>query len=494
MSYALIDGNSFYCSCERVFRPSLKGRPVVVLSNNDGCAIARTDEAKALGIKMGAPWFQIKHLTHTHNLVALSANFPLYGDMSDRMMTILGRYAPAQEIYSIDESFLDFTGLRVNLSALGQGIRAQVLQEIGIPTCVGIGRTKTLAKLANQMAKKQMQWQGVCNLHELTRYELAAAMEQIEVGEVWGVGRRISQRLQAMGRYTVLDLAKYPPDLARQEFSVSLAKTIQELRGIVCLDLDEVQEESVPKQQIMSTRSFGEPMRSYEDLAEAISEFISIAASKLRAQSSEAGAIYVFIRTSPYRKEPQYYGGQQVRLVQSSADTLCLTKLALRVLKAIYRSGFNYVKAGIMLMDLQSAQRGQLSLFAWDEGNEADELGGVNAGGIDDVVVGDPLGLRLVNSKSRMERSGMIANSISAPCTNKPQLGGTAANSQNQHNLRQGRDKLMAVVDSVNQRYGQGMVKPASIGVHEKAHWYMRQERKTQGYTTNWNELLIARA
>ena len=454
MSYALIDGNSFYCSCERVFRPSLKGRPVVVLSNNDGCAIARTDEAKALGIKMGAPWFQIKHLTHTHNLVALSANFPLYGDMSDRMMTILGRYAPAQEIYSIDESFLDFTGLRVNLTKLGEGIRAQVLQEIGIPTCVGIGRTKTLAKLANHMAKKQTQWQGVCDLHELSRYELAAAMAQIEVGEVWGVGRRISKRLQAMGRYTVLDLAKYAPDLARQEFSVSLAKTIQELRGIVCLDLDEV-EETAPKQQIMSTRSFGEPMRSYEALAEAISEFIAIAARKLRVQGSEAGALHVFIRTSPYRKEPQYYGGQQIRLMQSSADTLCLTKLALRVLKAIYRSGFNYVKAGIMLLDLQSAQRGQLSLFSWDEGSAKLRSDGL--------------------SQSQTSRDIKV---ISLSSQQEPQA----------------RENLMAVVDNVNQRYGQGKVKPASIGVHEKAHWYMRQERKTQGYTTNWNELLIARA
>ena len=456
MSYALIDGNSFYCSCERVFRPSLKGRPVVVLSNNDGCAIARTDEAKALGIKMGAPWFQIKHLTYTHNLVALSANFPLYGDMSDRMMTILGRYAPAQEIYSIDESFLDFTGLRVNSTTLGQGIRAQVLQEIGIPTCVGIGRTKTLAKLANHMAKKQTQWQGVCDLHELSRYELAAAMAQIEVGEVWGVGRRISKRLQAMGRYTVLDLAKYAPDLARQEFSVSLAKTIQELRGIVCLDLDEV-EETAPKQQIMSTRSFGEPMRSYEALAEAISEFMAIAARKLRAQGSEAGALHVFIRTSPYRKEPQYYGAQQSRLVQSSADTLCLTKLALRVLKDIYRPGFNYVKAGIMLMDLQSAQQGQLSLFAWNEDEESAKL---RSDGLNQI------------------QTSRDIKAISLSSQQEPQA----------------RENLMAVVDNVNQRYGQGKVKPASIGVHEKAHWYMRQERKTQGYTTNWNELLIARA
>ena len=454
MSYALIDGNSFYCSCERVFRPSLKGRPVVVLSNNDGCAIARTDEAKALGIKMGAPWFQIKHLTHTHNLVALSANFPLYGDMSDRMMTILGRYAPAQEIYSIDESFLDFTGLRVNLTKLGEGIRAQVLQEIGIPTCVGIGRTKTLAKLANHMAKKQRQWQGVCDLHELSRYELAAAMEQIELGEVWGVGRRLSKRLQGMGRYTVLDLAKYAPDLARQEFSVSLAKTIQELRGIACLELGDMVE-AAPKQQIMSTRSFGEPMRSYEALAEAISEFMAIAARKLRAQGSEAGALHVFIRTSPYRKEPQYYGGQQIRLMQSSADTLCLTKLALRVLKAIYRSGFNYVKAGIMLLDLQSAQRGQLSLFSWDEGSAKLRSDGL--------------------SQSQTSRDIKV---ISLSSQQEPQA----------------RENLMAVVDNVNQRYGQGKVKPASIGVHEKAHWYMRQERKTQGYTTNWNELLIARA
>lgn len=430
MTYALIDGNSFYCSCERVFRPSLKGRPVVVLSNNDGCAIARTDEAKALGIKMGAPWFQIKHLTQSHDLVALSANFPLYGDMSDRMMTILGGFAPAQEIYSIDESFLDLTGLTMNLSQYGQMIRRRVLQDIGIPTCVGIGRTKTLAKLANYMAKKQARWQGVCDLTELNRYELAAVMEQIEIGEVWGVGCRLSKRLQAMGRYTVLDLAKYAPDLAQQTFSVTLARTIQELCGIACMGLTET-DDVEPKQQIMSTRSFGEPMRTYGALAEAISEFIAIAARKLRTQMSEAGCVQVFIHTSPYRKEAQYYGTQQVRLAQSSADTLYLTKLALQTLKTIYRPGFNYVKAGIMLFDLQSSERGQLSLFAWDKGSE---LKGVE------------------------------------------------------------REKLMATIDGINQRYGQGMVKAACIGVHEKAHWYMRQERKTQGYTTNWDEVLVAKA
>lgn len=441
MTYALIDGNSFYCSCERVFRPSLKGRPVVVLSNNDGCAIARTDEAKALGIKMGAPWFQIKHLTHSHGLVALSANFPLYGDMSDRMMSILGRYSPSQEIYSIDESFLDLQGFTLNLREYGQRIRRQVRQEIGIPTCVGIGRTKTLAKLANYMAKKQAQWQGVCNLQDLSRYELAAAMQAIELGEVWGVGRRLSRRLQALGRYTVLDLAKYSPELARQEFSVTLAKTIQELRGIACLDLADV-DMLVPKQQIMSTRSFGTPIQSYQELADAISEFISIAARKLRAQQSEAKAIQVFIRTSPFRKDAQYYGGEQIALSSATADTLRLNQHALQALKRIYRPGFQYSKAGIMLMDLHSCQQGQLDLFAWDEEGASED----------------------------------------------------SAEFQDPASKQQERERLMQVVDGVNQRYGQGALKPASIGIHERAHWYMRQERKTQGYTTNWQELLIARA
>lgn len=424
MTYALIDGNCFYCSCERVFMPALKGQPLVVLSNNDGCAIARTDEAKALGIKMGVPWFQIRHFAESHGLMALSANFALYGDMSDRMMTVIGRFSPVQEVYSIDESFLDLTGIRDDLTLYGQRIRQEVLRDTGIPTCVGMGPTKTLAKLANHIAKKQAGWDGVCDLSALSRHELARRMSEIEVREVWGVGRQISKRLNEMGIYTVLDLAKLDPERARYEFSIVLGKTVQELRGMPRIELDEVTE---PKKQIISSRSFGLPVTALPQLENALSEFIAIACNKLRRQDSVASTMQIFIRTSPFRKEKQYGNCRTVNVPVASSDSLAFTKVALRALQQIFRPGYNYAKAGVMLMDIEPAEAIQQELFPNDE--EVDR-----------------------------------------------------------------RADLMTTLDAINARFGRGSLKTGSIGFHEKDNWYMRQERKTQGYTTNWNEVLTVRA
>lgn len=423
MTYALIDGNCFYCSCERVFRPALKGRALVALSNNDGCVISRTDEAKALGIKMGQPWFEIKHLEEK-GLMALSSNFALYGDMSERMMEIIGRYSPRQEVYSIDESFLDLSGITEDLTAYGQKIRAAVLRETGIPTCVGTGPTKTLAKLANHIAKKQPSWGGVCDLTQLDRYQLADIMKNIEVGEVWGIGRRISRRLNELGIYTVFDLARMKPEAARAEFSIVVGKTIQELRGVSRIELEEVAD---PKKQIISSRSFGLPMTDLAGVQSALSEFIAIACNKLRQQDSVAASMQIFIRTSPFDKGKQYGNSRLVTPPCPSADNLVFTKHALKALETIWRPGFKYKKAGVMLMDISPAENIQGELFPVEP--EQDR-----------------------------------------------------------------RAQLMIALDGINARYGRGAVKTGSVGFHDREHWYMRQERKSQGYTTNWHEVPIARA
>ena len=245
--FALVDGNNFYVSCERVFRPSLNGRPVIVLSSNDGCAIARSNEAKALGIKMGAPWFEIRHLEEQEGLVALSANFALYGDMSDRMMSIAAGLGPVQEIYSIDESFIGLDGVRGDLTKRSHAVRDRINQWIGVPCGVGIGATKTLAKLANHIAKTAERKPGsypeslatVCNLLNLPGSDVDAILAATDVGEVWGVGRRIGQQLRDAGVTSVLDLARLSPSMVRDRWSVVLERTVRELQGEACISLDD---------------------------------------------------------------------------------------------------------------------------------------------------------------------------------------------------------------------------------------------------------------
>ncbi|MCK9510746.1 MAG: Y-family DNA polymerase [Pigmentiphaga sp.] len=359
---ALIDGNSFYCSCERVMRPAYEGKPMVVLSNNDGCAIARTAEAKALGIKMGEPWFKIKHLADRDGLIALSANFSLYGDLSARMMSVIGQFAPVQEIYSIDESFLDLTGMRGTGRQLGEAIRQRVRQWVGIPTCVGIGPTKTLAKLANHLAKKLPRLEGVCDLSTLDQAGLMRAIRHVPVEDVWGVGRRLSPRLLSLGIETAADLAMADPRVIRDEFSIVLAKTARELAGEACMALEDI---PADKQQIMCSRSFGRPVLEKADLAQAISVFATRAAEKLRRQAGTTPAIQVFIRTSPFRVEdPQYSGSTVTRIARPTSNTGDINAGALRALDKLYRPGFRYAKAGICLLDIASvdavAAQGQL--------------------------------------------------------------------------------------------------------------------------------------
>jgi len=369
--FALIDGNNFYVSCERVFNPKLEHRPVVVLSNNDGCAVARSAEVKALGVTMGTPWFKLQDLARQHGIVALSSNYELYADLSSRMMSILGRYAPEQEIYSIDECFLGFDGFqRFDLMAYGQDMRQTVRQWVGIPVCVGFAPTKTLAKLANHCAKKGLAGEeGVCDLTRLSDSETRELFSRLPVGEVWGVGRKMAERLGQRGITTVEALRRFDPKVLRREFSVVLERTVAELNGISCLGLEDV---APNKQQIMSSRSFGKYLHELEPLQQAVASYMAIAAEKLRSQQFKAGMVQVYLRTNPFAEHlPQYQQGLSAPLPEASDDTLRLTKVALWLLKKIYRPGYAYQKAGVVLMDLQDAAGIQYSLFNHSRDNQA---------------------------------------------------------------------------------------------------------------------------
>jgi DNA polymerase V len=428
---ALIDASNFYVSCERVFRPSLNGRPVISLSNNDGCAIARSNEAKALGIKMGQPWHEIRHLEEEAGLVALSANFALYGDMSDRMMSIAAGLGPTQEIYSIDESFVGLDGVRGDLTKRSWSIRSRILQWTGIPCGVGIGPTKTLAKLANHIAKTADRMPGsypksmatVCNFDSLPASDLDALFAATEVDEVWGVGRRICRQLNDAGVKTVLDLARLSPSMVRSRWSVVLERTVRELQGEPCISI-----EAAPsaKQQIACTRSFGHPVTDLPDLIEAISEFASSAAEKLRRQAGRAGQILVFAHTSPFRPGPRFSKSIVVPLRRPTADSRLLAQSAVAGIRQIYQPGYRLSKAGVMLLDLMHGveEQGELN-FEIPEARD--------------------------------------------------------------------RSKAMEAMDAINTRFGRGTVHVGSaVGDGPARDWSMKQERLTPQYTTRWSDIPVA--
>ena len=431
--FALVDGNNFYVSCERVFRPSLNGRPVVVLSNNDGCAIARSNEAKALGIKMGAPWYQIRHMEETEGLVALSANFVLYGDMSDRMMSLAAGLGPTQEVYSIDESFIGLQGVPGDLTKRSRAIRERIDRWVGIPCGIGIASTKTLAKLANYIAKTAERKPGsypgdlaqVCNLATLPAQDLDDVLRATEVSEVWGVGRKIAAQLQEGGIHTVLDLARMDPATVRRRWSVVLERTVRELQGMQCIDLDDA---PAPKKEIACTRSFGQAVTELPPLLEAVSEFASRAAEKLRKQGSLASQLLVFAHTSPFRPGPRFHKSAVVPLRRPTADTGKLVYAATLGMRRMYEPGYKMAKAGVMLLDLVpgSVQQGELDL---EEEDQRD------------------------------------------------------------------RTRLMEALDTLNGRYGKGTVHSASTGcINKGKDWGMRQERLTPQYTTRWEDVPVARA
>jgi DNA polymerase V len=371
-SIALIDVNNFYVSCERVFNPKLAGKPVVVLSNNDGCAVARSNEVKALGVAMGTPWFKLKDLVKQHGIIGLSSNYALYADMSNRVMSILHAFSPNQEVYSIDESFLDLSGFGSrDLIQYGQQMRKRILKWTGLPVSVGIASTKTLSKLANHCAKKRPAFNGVCNFNTMPDLELDTLLAQLDVGEIWGIGRKLAPQLQALGFNSVLDLKRASPQRIRQQFSVVMEKTIRELNGTVCIELEEI---SPPKQQIISSRSFGYAVCDYNSLAESITLYVCSAAEKLRRQHCFSGSVYIYIRTSPFKpNDPFYSNGLTIPLICPTDDSRQLVNAALWGLKQIYKPNYNYAKAGVMLGEIVSKLRIQTDLFSQSEASPKSE-------------------------------------------------------------------------------------------------------------------------
>lgn len=426
-----LDANNFYCEAERTLRPALRGVPLIVLSNNDGCCIARSDEARALGIKMGQPWHEIRHMEHTEGLVALSANFGLYGILSDRLASLAAGLGPQFEQYSIDECFISMDGMRCDLRARAIALRARILQWLGLPCCIGIGQTKTLAKLANHIAKQAERKPGsyprelaqVCDLSKMSAHQVHELMGATAVDDVWGVGRRIGGQLRELGISTALDLARMPPAVARARWSLMLERTVRELGGVRCISLETA---PPPRQQIACTRSFGHPVQELAPLVEAITAFATRACEKLRRQASCAGRVLVFVRTSPFRKTEQYSRAATIALPQPSADTHAIVGAAIRGLKEIYQPGFDMAKAGVLLLELQPMTREQFDLELPVEG--------------------------------------------------------------------EGRARLMKALDSVNDRFGRGSLQVASAGVEAQPKgWQMRQARRTPNYMSDWRELPLVR-
>lgn len=369
---ALIDCNSFYASCERVFRPDLQRTPVVVLSNNDGCVIARSADAKPF-VKMGEPYFKIKGTLRKHGIVAFSSNYALYGDMSQRVMAVIESQVPQVEVYSIDEAFADLTGI-ADPETLGRTIQREVLQRTGIPVGVGISTTKTLAKLANHAAKRwQTQTGGVVDLRDPQRREKLLRVMPVE--EVWGIGRRLTAHLNEMRITTAWELACADPWTLRKRFSVVVEKTARELRGVACLELEP---EAPPRQEICCSRMFGHRLRELPPIREAVASYAARACEKLRAQHSLCKRVRVSVRTGMFNPdEPRLARGVDCELPYPTDDTRLVIRAALAGLEQAYREGYAYAKAEILLMDLR--QRGEYTgdLFAETQPAETERLMGI---------------------------------------------------------------------------------------------------------------------
>lgn len=357
---ALVDCNNFYVSCERIFRPDLARVPMVILSNNDGCVVSRSNEAKALGIKMGQPWFECKELAEEHGILAMSSNYALYADMSNRVMTILSDFSPQCEVYSIDESFVDLTGMP-KIREVSYAMRERVGMWTGMPVCVGIGPTKTLAKLANHVAKKHPKSKGVFNYNALTPEQKNNLLQHMPVEDVWGVGRKLTKRLASFGVTTALDLREAHIPTLRAEFGVVMEKTQRELQETPCIKLEEV---PADKKQIVSSRSFGSMVTELPVLKDALSTFVANACAKLRAQKSHAAVIQVFLGTNRFRKElPQYAPCLAVPLPYPTNDSLEVNRRAAFLCERMFKPGYQYKRAGIMLSEISPVTHSQGDLL-----------------------------------------------------------------------------------------------------------------------------------
>lgn len=414
---AIVDCNNFYASCERVFEPKLESQPIVVLSNNDGMVIARSNEAKALGIGMGVPLFKIKDIVDKHNVKVFSSNYTLYGDMSHRVMTALEQFSPDVEIYSIDEAFLNLEGIESkNLQQYAQKIRQTIKQWTGIPVSIGIASTKTLAKLANRYAKKHPENHGIMNIYNESPEKINSYLEQTDAQDVWGVGRQYSKLLYSNGIYNALQLSQTDDKWIKKKMTVMGLRTVLELRGMPCIDYEYT---PPPKKSIVSSRSFGKSVETIEEIKESIAYFTTIAAGKLRQQKSAANLLSVFLRTNPFKDTAQYHNGVLITLPVATDITSELIEYAMKGVEQIYKPGYLYYKVGVMLSDITRANSTQLSIF---------------------------------------DRSDRIKMS-----------------------------KVSDVVDLINMQLGSSAIFYARQGI--KREWKTKAEKKSQRFTTDWNEL-----
>lgn len=411
--FALVDGNTFYASCERVFRPELRDKPVIVLSNNDGCIIALSNEAKALGIPAFSPYFKVDHIVKKHKVHVFSSNYTLYGDISSRVVQTIRQFAADVEVYSIDEVFVRPLELFGNYEEFGRRIREAVWKQVRIPVGVGIAPTKTLAKLANRAAKKIHKLKHVCVLENETQREWL--LRKVPVKDLWGVGSRISARLNLLGIHSGWDLAQADPKYLRKHFSVCLERTIAELNGVSCLELEEL---PPLKKQIYCTRSFGENTTELDPILQATSMYASRAAEKLRKQNYFVKNIHVFLQTSPFGSKP-YYKSVNVQMPYPTDDTRVIVEYARHAVSKLYRKGYAFQKSGVGLIDIADKTFFQSDLFC-------------------------------------------PGQSIKT-------------------------DKLMKLLDAVNEKFGRGTLITAAEGIQKK--WKMQQNFKSQNYTTSWLEL-----
>jgi DNA polymerase V len=348
--FALVDCNNFYASCERVFEPKLEGKPIVVLSNNDGCIIARSNEAKALGIKMGVPYFKLKNLITQNGVVVKSSNYPLYGDMSSRVMKVIGEYSPVQEVYSIDESFIDLMRLPLNLMDHMHSLRRRVKSWTGIPVCVGVGSTKVLAKLANRIAKKYPRFDGVFDIDDLSYERYCKLLKSVEVGDLWGIGRQSAKKLNRIGIHTSHDFYQSDVGVIETLLGVNGKKIYKELYGSSCIPI-----EAIPpaRQQIVSSRSFGCDLKDFDELNQALTNLTRKAVNKLNNHQLATTTITVFIYTNPHKKDkPCVHLSKTVGMTTAIQDQSQIIPLVAQILRLIYKPGHSFYKGGLVLGNL----------------------------------------------------------------------------------------------------------------------------------------------
>lgn len=363
--FALVDINNCYVSCERIFNPGLNNKPVIVLSNNDGCAVARSQEAKDLGIKMGVPFFQIKDIVEQHKVQVLSSNYALYAEMSRRFMKVLSDFVTPeeQEIYSIDECFLDLTAYtkKYDLTDYAQTIRQRIFTWLGLPVCIGLGRTKTEAKMANHIAKKNTYFNGVCNLVAMDYCAIESLYETIEVGEIWGVGRKHTNKLNSLNIYSVLDFVMASSFMIRDQFSIVMHRTLLELHGVSCIELEHTQ---APRKQIVASRSFGQRIYHIDDLKEAMSLYVQDAVARLRGENMLCGYMIGFVQSNPFDTHRPYYSkSAALTLPKPTDNVLTLCKIAIKMIDDLYQKDVGFKKCGVILTCLEPKSSHIYDLF-----------------------------------------------------------------------------------------------------------------------------------